>query len=38
MDKKAVEASLEERFKYLKLITYLDEKAYGIIKEAKRVE
>jgi flavin reductase (DIM6/NTAB) family NADH-FMN oxidoreductase RutF len=38
MDKKAVEAGLEERFKYLKLITYLDEKAYGVIKEAKKVE
>jgi flavin reductase (DIM6/NTAB) family NADH-FMN oxidoreductase RutF len=38
IDKKAVEGTLEERYKYLKLLTYLDEGAYGIIKTANRIE
>jgi flavin reductase (DIM6/NTAB) family NADH-FMN oxidoreductase RutF len=37
VDKKAVEAGLEQRYKYLKLLADLDEGAYGVIKEAKKV-
>ncbi|MCJ7457843.1 MAG: flavin reductase family protein [candidate division Zixibacteria bacterium] len=38
IDKKAIEGTLEERYKYLKLMAYLDEGAYGIIKTAQRIE
>lgn len=38
IDKKAVEGTLEERYKYLKLLTYLDEGAYGVIKTAQRID
>lgn len=38
IDKKAVEGTLEERYKYLKLLTYLDEGAYGIIKTAQKID
>ena len=38
IDKKAVEGTLEERYKYLKLLTYLDNGAYGVIKTAQRIE
>lgn len=38
IDKKAAKGKLEERYKYLKLITHLDENLYGVIKEAKRVK
>jgi flavin reductase (DIM6/NTAB) family NADH-FMN oxidoreductase RutF len=37
VDKKAVEADSEERYKYLKLLADLDEGIYGVIKEAKKV-
>lgn len=37
VDKKVVEADLEERYKYLKLFTDLDEGIYGMIKETKKV-
>lgn len=35
VDKKVVEADLEERYKYLKLLAGLDDGVYGVIKEAK---
>ncbi len=38
IDKKALEGTLEERYKYLKLLAYLDEGAYGIIKTAQKIE
>jgi len=38
IDKQAAEGELEDRYKYLKIITHLDENAYGVIKEAKRVK
>jgi flavin reductase (DIM6/NTAB) family NADH-FMN oxidoreductase RutF len=38
IDKKAVEGTLEERYKYLKLLTYLDEGAYGVIKTALKID
>ena len=38
IDKKAVEGTLEERYKYLKLLTYLDDGAYGVIKTAQRID
>jgi len=38
IDKKAVEGTLEERYKYLKLMAYLDEGAYGIIKTAQKID
>jgi len=38
IDKKALEGTLEERYKYLKLMTYLDEGAYGIIKTVNKIE
>jgi flavin reductase (DIM6/NTAB) family NADH-FMN oxidoreductase RutF len=38
IDKKAVEGTVEERYKYLKLLTYLDEGAYGVIKTAQKIE
>lgn len=38
IDKKAVEGTLEERYKYLKLLTYLDEGAYGVIKTAQKID
>jgi len=37
IDKKAVEGTLEERYKYLKLMAYLDDGAYGVIKTAQRI-
>jgi flavin reductase (DIM6/NTAB) family NADH-FMN oxidoreductase RutF len=37
VDKKAVEADSEERYKYLKLLADLDDGIYGVIKEAKKV-
>jgi flavin reductase (DIM6/NTAB) family NADH-FMN oxidoreductase RutF len=37
LDKKAVEADLGERYKYLKLFANLDDGVYGVIKEAKKV-
>jgi flavin reductase (DIM6/NTAB) family NADH-FMN oxidoreductase RutF len=37
VDKKVVEADLEERYKYLKLLADLDDGTYGVIKEAKKV-
>ena len=33
IDQKAVEGTLEQRYKYLRLMTHLDENAYGVIKE-----
>jgi len=38
IDKQALEGSIEERYKYLKLMTYLDNGAYGVIKTVKRIE
>jgi|GEM_PF-299921 len=38
IDKKAVEGTLEERYKYLKLLTYLDEGAYGVIKTVQKID
>jgi flavin reductase (DIM6/NTAB) family NADH-FMN oxidoreductase RutF len=38
IDKKAVEGTVEERYKYLKLLTCLDEGAYGVIKTAQKIE
>jgi flavin reductase (DIM6/NTAB) family NADH-FMN oxidoreductase RutF len=38
IDKKAVEGTLEERYKYLKLLTYLDEGVYGVIKTAQKID
>jgi flavin reductase (DIM6/NTAB) family NADH-FMN oxidoreductase RutF len=38
IDKKALAGSLEERYKYLKLITYLDDQAYGIIKTVNKID
>jgi len=38
IDKKALEGTLEERYKYLKLITYLDDGAYGIIKAVNTID
>jgi flavin reductase (DIM6/NTAB) family NADH-FMN oxidoreductase RutF len=38
IDKKAVEGTLEERYKYLKLLTYLDDGVYGVIKTAQKIE
>jgi len=38
IDKKAVEGTLEERYKYLKLLAYLDEGTYGVIKTAQKIE
>lgn len=37
VDKKAVEADLGQRYKYLKLFADLDDGVYGVIKEAKKV-
>ena len=37
IDKQAMDKSLEERYKYLKLLAYLDEKTYGVISSAKRI-
>jgi flavin reductase (DIM6/NTAB) family NADH-FMN oxidoreductase RutF len=37
VDKKAVEADSEQRYKYLKLLADLDDGIYGVIKEAKKV-
>ena len=37
VDKKAVEANLGERYKYLKLFADLDDGVYGVIKEAKKL-
>jgi flavin reductase (DIM6/NTAB) family NADH-FMN oxidoreductase RutF len=37
VNKEAVEADLEQRYKYLKLFANLDDGLYGVIKEAKRV-
>lgn len=38
IDRKAVEGTLEERYKYLKLLTYLDECTFGVIKAAQKIE
>jgi len=38
IDQKAVEGTLEQRHKYLKLMTYLDNGAYGEIKTVKKIE
>lgn len=38
IDKKAVEGTLEERYKYLKLLTYLDDGVYGVIKTAQKID
>ena len=38
IDKKALEGTLEDRYKYLKLITYLDDGAYGVIKTVNKIE
>ena len=38
IDKKAVEGTLEERYKYLKLMAYLDEGVYGVIKTAQKID
>jgi flavin reductase (DIM6/NTAB) family NADH-FMN oxidoreductase RutF len=38
IDKKAVEGTLEERYKYLKLLTYLDDGAFGVIKTALKID
>lgn len=38
MDKNSLEGTIEERYKYLKLMTYLDNGVYGIIKNAKKIE
>jgi hypothetical protein len=37
IDKEAVEADFEQRYKYLKLFTDLDAGVYGVIKEAKKI-
>ena len=37
IDKKAMEKDLDERYKYFKLLAYLDEKTYGVINAAKKV-
>ncbi len=37
VDKKVVEASMEERYKQLKLFTQLDNGLYGVIKEVKKL-
>lgn len=37
VNKEAVEADLEQRYKYFKLFADLDDGMYGVIKEAKRV-
>jgi flavin reductase (DIM6/NTAB) family NADH-FMN oxidoreductase RutF len=37
VDKEVVDATSEERYKYLKLFTQLDNGLYGIIKEAKKL-
>ncbi len=37
VDKQAVEADLEQRYKYFKLFADLDDGIYGVIKEAKKV-
>lgn len=37
IDKQLVDKDLEERYKYLKLLAYLDDKTYGVINSAKRV-
>ena len=36
VDKKAVEADSDQRYKYLKLLADLDDRVYGLIKEAKK--
>ncbi|MDH4223973.1 MAG: flavin reductase family protein [candidate division Zixibacteria bacterium] len=38
IDKKALEGTPEERYKYLKLITYLEDGTYGVIKTAMKVD
>lgn len=38
MDKKALEGTIEERYRYLKLMTYLDNGAYGVIKTVNKIE
>ena len=38
IDKKAVEGTLEERYKYLKLMAYLDEGVYGVIKTVQKID
>lgn len=38
IDKKAIEGTLEERYKYLKLMAYLDDGAYGVIKTAQKID
>lgn len=38
IDQKATEGTLEQRYEYLKLMTHLDENAYGVICEAKKVK
>jgi flavin reductase (DIM6/NTAB) family NADH-FMN oxidoreductase RutF len=37
VDKKAVEEDVDERYKYFKLLAYLDEKTYGVINTAKKM-
>ncbi len=37
VDKKALEGTIEERYKYLKLMAYLDDGAYGVIKTAQKI-
>jgi flavin reductase (DIM6/NTAB) family NADH-FMN oxidoreductase RutF len=37
IDKEAVEKDVDERYKYFKLLAYLDEKTYGVINAAKKV-
>ncbi len=37
VDKKAVEADLGQRYKYLRLLADLDDGVYGVIREAKKV-
>ena len=37
IDKQAVEKDLKERYKYFKLLAYLDERTYGVINSAKKV-
>jgi flavin reductase (DIM6/NTAB) family NADH-FMN oxidoreductase RutF len=38
VDKKVVEADIEERYKQLKLFTQLDNGLYGVIKEVKKLD
>ena len=38
VDKKALEGSLEERYKYLKLMTYLENGTYGVVKAARKLD